>query len=155
MKTNDTRTIDVDALETYFSPSLGELIKAGQTHSRPFTIVPSGVEPFDFGSDSPTSVNFFPTEPAPHSTKGIGMKLKCMLAATLIDFVAFSPQPTQTKGVETALLIGAIQRRRKTTISVSDRLRIPRQRAMASSLFAPSGAYLSWLAMDSADGNDR
>ena len=155
MRASHTRTIDVDALEEYFSPSLDELIKTGQTPRRMVTPVPSGVEPFNFDLDSPTSVNLFPSVPVPHSTKGIGLKLKSILSATLIDFVAFSPRPTQTEGIETAYLIGAIQKRRKATVSVSDRLRVPRERAMASSLFAPSGAYLSWLAMDSENGNDQ
>ncbi|HEU5125095.1 MAG TPA: hypothetical protein VFW05_13650 [Verrucomicrobiae bacterium] len=155
MTANDTRTIDVDSLEKYFSPSLGELLKKEQPPNRNLPFVPSGVEPFNFDLDSPTSVNLFPPVPVPHSTKGIGPKLKSMLAATLIDFVAFSPRPIQTKGIETAYLIGAIQQRRRASVTVSESLRVPRERAMASSLFAPSGAYLSWLAMDSENGNDK
>jgi len=154
MTTNDTRTVDMDSLETYFSPPLGETLNRRRQiiPQSPATAAP---EAFGLDLDSPTSVSLFPANPAPHWPKGIAPRLKSMLAATLIDFVAFSPRPLQTKGIETAYLIGAIQRRRKATISVSDRLRIPRQRAMASSLFAPSGAYLSWLAMDLADGSDQ
>jgi hypothetical protein len=154
MTTNDTRTIDVDSLEKYFSPSLGELIKNGDHPTRSYTVVQSGVEPFNFDIDSPTSVNRFSSDSVSHSTKGIGPKLKSMLAATLIDFVAFSPRPIQTQGIETAYLIGAIQQRRRASITVSEGLRISRERAMTSSLFTPSGAYLSWLAMDSENGKD-
>jgi hypothetical protein len=154
MIANDTRTIDVDSLETYFSPSVGELIEKGRIPSQSIAVVPSGVESFNFDFDSPTSVNLFQSNPVPHSSKGIGLKLKSVLAATLIDFVAFSPRPARTKGIETAYLIGAIQQRRRVSVTVSEGLRIPRERAMASSLFAPSGAYLRWLAMDSEDGRD-
>ena len=116
---------------------------------------PTVVASLAFGQETPTDVDScLAANLVANSARGVTPQLQALLAATLINFVAFRPRPAQTRGVETAQLIGTIQQRRRASVTISEGLQIPRERALTASLFSPSGAYLSWLAMDSEDGCD-
>lgn len=163
MKTVDTRTIELSSRDDIFAPRLAEYWRT--LEAKPFdepetteastigrsirptttpTVWSEGVQPCKLPESAIQRV-------AIHSA-GLKPKLQAMLAATWLDFVAFSGEPYQTHQLETTRLIHAIQNRRNASISVSEKLRVPRERMLSTTLLAPSGAYLSWLAMDLEDG---
>lgn len=157
MKPVDTRTIDVESLENIIAPPL-----LGTSGERQRLFHPPSIgcdfitgEAFGLTRETPTGDDLcLPTITTTYPAHGIKPRLRALLAATLIDFVPFSPRADRTRGVETAQLINAIQLRRRASVTVSEALRIPREKMLASSLFAPSGAYLTWLAMDTEDGDE-
>jgi hypothetical protein len=114
------------------------------------------VRQFDADAPSPTSDYVYISRvPSVRNqpSKGIARRIKSMEPATRTNFTNPSARAAKAQKFETAYLIQAIEECRKAGISVSPQLKISRERALETSLFAPSGAYLTWLEMDSADGN--
>ena len=163
MKPPDTRTIDLGSTDDVLAPRLAEYWRTlgtrpvGRCETTESSSVRSGLTPMTTpvvwsealpACDLPESAI---QRVAIHSA-GLNPRLRAMLAATWLDFVTFSGEPYQTREIETRYLIHAIQHRRRPSVGVSERLRVPRHKMLATTLLAPSGAYLSWLAMDLDDG---
>jgi hypothetical protein len=162
----DTRPIDVSLKGDIFAPRLAEYWRTLETCTTalPETTGTSAIR----RSMTPTTAlmdwteGFKPCElhesaiqrVAIHSA-GLKPRLQALLAATWLDWVVFSGEPNQTRQLETTRLIHSIQHRRKASVSVSEKLRRPRETMLSTSLLAPSGAYLSWLAIDSDDGINK
>ena len=158
----DTRAVDLSSSDDVFAPRLAEYWrKLEKTAAKQ----PETTESSDFGTATrPFTARTDWGETAQQSglpasavhrvafhSVGLKPRLQALLAATWLDFVTFSGGPNQTHQIESTHLIRAIQQRRKASVSVSERLRVPREKALATTLLSPSGAYLSWLDMDLND----
>lgn len=166
MKSLDTRTIELPSTDDVFAPRLAEYwrtlergpvgkpettetpnILRGEMATTTHAHLGESVEPSALPASAIQHV-------AIHSA-GLKPRLQAMLAATWLELVTFSGEPYQTRQIEVTHLIHAIQQRRKASISISEKLRISRENMLETTLLAPSGAYLSWLAMDSENGNSQ
>jgi hypothetical protein len=149
----DTRTMDVGRLEQW----AGRVAPKEQN---------SCSADFWFGSnDDESDAVFLPKRPHPLlgtqtdvtvlkracSNPTAITRIRALLAASLIDFVSYNPSVPHTSGMDTFEMVSGIRGRRRSNIYVSERHRVSKEKLFASSLFAPSGAYLTWLEMGFED----
>jgi len=75
------------------------------------------------------------------------------LAATQINLARLSSDPQGTVAFDPSSIFEVIMQERSTVVSVSPSLIMGRFEVGASSLLAPSGAYLAWLEMLAEEGD--
>jgi len=165
MKSHDTRSVDLSSKETVFAPRLAEYWHAQEFPGSDLARTTENRR-FYGGGKATTSATVLngPVELSDPPESGIHRvaiqsnrlrpRLQALLAATWLDFVSSSGEPMQTRQLEATKLVQSIQSYRNVSISVSDRLRGPRERMLSTSMLVPSGAYLTWLAMESEDGSN-
>ncbi len=77
------------------------------------------------------------------------------LAATYIDLATLSLDNRLTAAIDASAIIGPLRVMHLSPVSISPDLRMPRSKVQASSLLAPSGAYLTWVAMFGGDRDEH
>jgi hypothetical protein len=163
MKSPDTRSIDASLLQKSLVPGFAATCAE---YFEPGAMTPSTKPTWDmqisegnfFLAHSLVSSDF-QNSTATSACSKLPRKhgLKCaqaLLADLYVDFVAFTGNQDRTRGFDPIQLSAGIQQSRRPGITISKKLKVPREQVMAKSLLVPSGAYLSWLAMYGDNATD-
>jgi hypothetical protein len=121
----------------------------------------TAIAPFDFTSNAADTTSLQQPYSRPSNYFVLDLlrrfphapQLLTALAATVcLEVAGISAGSAQTGTFDLQPIVAITNRRRRQRIAVSEKLRASFQAAFTSSLFAPSGAYLTWLEMQADDG---